>query len=75
MLSSAGPNSQACRLVADVLIGIAAMPLDSNLHMDEGSRGVVALGGITEQGRRIVEAGGTWSQAVDAMLKRDSKGY
>ena len=34
------------------------------------AQGFVTPGGITEQGRRILDEGGSWSEALDAVLWR-----
>jgi len=65
----------ARRLVAEVLKGNATMLLESPLAVDEVARGVVTPGGITEQGRRILDSGGTWFDALDAVFKRVSTRY
>lgn len=67
--------SDARRLVAEILKGNATMLLQTPLGMDEVARGVVTPGGITEQGRRILDAGGSWSAALDSILQRVSTRY
>jgi pyrroline-5-carboxylate reductase len=62
--------ADARRLVAETLRGNATMLLESPLPMEQVARGVVTPGGITEQGRKILEAGGSWGQALDAILTR-----
>ena len=63
---------EARRLVAETLRGNAAMLLETSLPLPEVARGVVTPGGITEQGRKILEGGGSWADALDSVLKRVS---
>lgn len=56
------------KLVAEILGSNASMLVQAPETMD----GVVTPGGITEQGRKILDSGGTWAQALDAVLKRVS---
>lgn len=65
----------ARRLVAEVLKGNATMLLETPLAIDAVARGVVTPGGITEQGRKILDGGGSWSDALDAVFKRVSTRY
>ncbi len=67
--------ADARRLVAEVLKGNATMLLESPLAIDEVARGVVTPGGITEQGRKILDGGGSWAEALDAVYKRVSTRY
>jgi pyrroline-5-carboxylate reductase len=67
--------ADARRLVAEILKGNATMLLESPLSMDEVARGVVTPGGITEQGRNVLDSGGTWAQALDAVLRRVTTRY
>jgi len=60
----------ARRLVAEVLRGNATMLLESRLGMDEVARGVVTPGGITEQGRRLLDQGKSWGEALDSLRQR-----
>lgn len=65
----------ARRLVAETLKGNATMLLETTLSMDEVARGVVTPGGITAQGRKILEAGGTLGAALDSIHQRISTRY
>lgn len=65
-------QGDARRLVAETLGGNAAMLLGSPLPIAEVARGVVTPGGITEQGRSILDGGGSWAEALDAVLRRVS---
>lgn len=58
----------ARRLVSEILGSNASMLVQAPEAMD----GVVTPGGITEQGRKILDHGGTWAQALDAVLERVS---
>jgi pyrroline-5-carboxylate reductase len=60
----------ARRLVAGVLKGNAEALLASPLSIEEVARGVVTPGGITELGRKVLDSGGNWAQALDAVLRR-----
>jgi pyrroline-5-carboxylate reductase len=60
----------ARRLVAETLRGNATMLLESPLDLDHVARGVVTPGGITEQGRKLLNQGNGWGEALDAVLKR-----
>lgn len=60
----------ARRLVAETLRGNAHTLLESKLTFDAIVRGVVTPGGITELGRSTLDAGGSWADALDAVLKR-----
>ena len=42
------------------------------LPLAEITRGVVTPGGITEAGQKVLDEGGTWPQALDAVLRRIS---
>jgi pyrroline-5-carboxylate reductase len=64
--------ADARRLVAEVLRGNSAMLLETPLAMSDVARGVVTPGGITEEGRKILDSGGSWSEALDAVLARVS---
>lgn len=68
-------QADARRLVAETLRGNAAMLLETPLPMEEVARGVVTPGGITEQGRKILDGGGSWPQALNAVLRRVSTRY
>ena len=68
-------QGDARRLVAGVLRGNAAMLLETPLSIDEVARGVVTPGGITEQGRKILDGGGSWPEALEAVLRRVSTRY
>jgi pyrroline-5-carboxylate reductase len=48
------------------------MLLETPLAMSDVARGVVTPGGITEEGRKILDSGGSWSEALDAVLARVS---
>ena len=65
-------KADARRLVAEILKGNAASLLETPLSMDELARGFVTPGGITEQGRKILDRGGSWAEALDAVLQRVS---
>ena len=65
-------EDDARRLVAETLKGNATMLLETELTMDEVARGVVTPGGITEQGRKVLDAGGSWAAALDSVHKRIS---
>ena len=60
----------ARRLVAETVRGNAAMLIESPLGLDDVARGVATPGGITEQGRKVLDGGGNWGQALDAVLRR-----
>lgn len=60
----------ARRLVAEVLKGNATMLLESRLGMDDVARGVVTPGGITEQGRKLLDQGRSWPAALDSLRQR-----
>lgn len=61
------------RLVAGLLKGNATALLEMPLPMAEITRGVVTPGGITEAGQKVLDDGGTWPDALDAVLTRISK--
>lgn len=63
-------HGDARQLVAQTLKGNAQVLLESSRTMDDISRGVVTPGGITELGRRTLDAGGSWQAALDAVLQR-----
>ena len=65
----------ARRLLIEVLRGNAAMLVESRLTLDEVAQGVVTPGGITEQGRKILDGGGSWPAALDAVFRRVSGRY
>lgn len=67
--------ADARRLVAETLKGNATMLMETPLGIDDVARGVVTPGGITEQGRRILDAGGSWSAALDSVFQRISTRY
>ena len=67
--------ADARRLVAETLRGNATMLMESELAIDDVARGVVTPGGITEQGRKILDAGGSWQQALDSVFQRISTRY
>jgi pyrroline-5-carboxylate reductase len=67
--------ADARRLVAETLKGNATMLLETPLTMDDVARGVVTPGGITEQGRKILDNGGSWAAALDSILQRLSTRY
>ncbi len=56
------------KLVSEILGSNAAMLVQSPQMLD----GVVTPGGITEQGRSILDKGGSWADALDAVLRRVS---
>lgn len=60
----------ARRLVAETLRGNATMLLESPLDMDHVASGVVTPGGITEQGRKLLDQGKNWGEALDSVLAR-----
>ena len=60
------------RLVAGLLKGNATALLEMPLPLAEITRGVVTPGGITEAGQKVLDEGGTWPQALDAVLRRIS---
>jgi len=60
----------ARQLVAEVVKGNATALLETPLSMTTLAQGFVTPGGITEQGRRILDEGGSWSEALDAVLWR-----
>lgn len=62
-------------LVAETLKGNATMLLETPLSIDDVARGVVTPGGITEQGRKILDEGGSWPDALAAVLRRVSTRY
>jgi pyrroline-5-carboxylate reductase len=64
--------ADARRLVAEVVRGNATMLLESPLSIDDVARGVVTPGGITEHGRKVLDGGGSWPQALDSVLQRIS---
>jgi pyrroline-5-carboxylate reductase len=66
--------ADARRLVAETLRGNATMLLESPLDLDHVARGVVTPGGITEQGRKVLDAGGSWATALDGVFARISRG-
>lgn len=61
------------RLVAGLLKGNATALLEMPLPMAEITRGVVTPGGITEAGQKVLDDGGTWPEALDAVLARISR--
>jgi pyrroline-5-carboxylate reductase len=63
-------KSEARQLVAEILKGNAISLLESPLPIEELARGFVTPGGITEQGRKIIDRGGSWNEALDAVLHR-----
>jgi pyrroline-5-carboxylate reductase len=65
----------ARKLVAETVRGNAAMLLSSPLGLDAVAEGVVTKGGITEQGRRILDSGGSWSDALSAIHTRVTTRY
>jgi pyrroline-5-carboxylate reductase len=65
--------ADARRLVAGILKGNATALLEMPQPMAEVTRGVVTPGGITEAGQKILASGGTWPEALDAVLQRISK--
>ncbi len=58
------------QLVAGILRGNAISLLETPSSMEELVQGFVTPGGITELGRKIVDRGGTWEEALDAVLQR-----
>ncbi|MFN0192013.1 MAG: NAD(P)-binding domain-containing protein [Aestuariivirga sp.] len=65
-------QNDARRLVAETLEGNSHTLLESCLSMDDIARGVVTPGGITELGRKTLDAGGSWADALDAVFQRVS---
>ena len=63
-------SADARRLVAGTLSGNATTLLETPLTMDQVLHGVVTPGGITEQGRSILDGGGSWNAALDSILQR-----
>ncbi len=59
-------------LVAEILKGNATSLLKAPLSMEELAQGFVTPGGITEQGRKILDRGGSLEQALDSVLDRVS---
>ena len=68
-------EQDARRLLIEVLRGNATMLLESRLTLDEVACGVVTPGGITEQGRKVLDGGGSWPAALAAVLQRMSTRY
>ena len=68
-------EQDARRLLIEVLRGNATMLLESRLSLDEVARGVVTPGGITEQGRKVLDGGGSWQEALAAVLRCVSSKY
>lgn len=64
------PPADARKLVAEILRGNGSALLARDLPADQVVCGVVTPGGITEQGRRVLDAGGSWADALDAVRHR-----
>lgn len=63
-------HDEARRLVAETVSGNARVLLEDPRSLRELTDGVVTPGGITELGRRSLEAGKSWPEALDAVLNR-----
>ncbi len=57
-------------LVAETLRGNATMLMETPRDMNHIARGVVTPGGITEQGRRLLDEGKNWGEALTAIRRR-----
>lgn len=65
--------ADARRLVAGILKGNAETLAQTPLSLDEVATGVVTPGGITEQGRKILDNGGSLAEALDSVFARVSR--
>lgn len=65
--------ADARSLVAGLLKGNAETLAETPLPLDEIARGVVTPGGITEQGRKVLDNGGSLADALDSVFARVSR--
>jgi pyrroline-5-carboxylate reductase len=65
--------ADARRLVAGILKGNAETLAQTPLSLDEVASGVVTPGGITEQGRKVLDNGGSLAEALDSVFARVSR--
>jgi pyrroline-5-carboxylate reductase len=65
--------ADARRLVAGILKGNAETLLETPLSLDDIATGVVTPGGITEQGRKVLDKGGKLAEALDSVFARVSR--
>lgn len=65
--------SDARRLVAGIFKGNAETLLETPLSLDDIATGVVTPGGITEQGRKVLDKGGSLAEALDNVFARVSR--
>lgn len=65
--------ADARRLVTGLLKGNAETLAETPLSLDEVARGVVTPGGITEQGRKVLDDGGSLAEALDSVFERVSR--
>lgn len=65
--------ADARRLVAGILKGNAETLAATPLSLDDAATGVVTPGGITEQGRKVLDNRGSLAEALDSVFARVSR--